>query len=444
MPDTMVNGSQWPTHRRLPELRRERRFHWQSDLLLESVRRQTFANWTVDFVEPDQLAREGFFYLQISDHVQCVFCQGIVGYWDPGDRPDVEHRKHFPNCAFVTKEPTGNVPLSHPADDRGRVYRLLDEYHSFRVASTRPVFKSSGNYHVDAKVVDRSHLAYRQFNTEASRKQTYTRWSSEMGVSVDALVAAGFFYTGVSDWVQCFHGGCGLFCWRKGDDPIADHARYYPWCPFIRTKKDEEASTSTTTTTATQKIWGDNDPPSAVIRPIALTDEEANLLLAHPIAQRLLAMGLSANSVKGALKQNLELRGGFRRTVSEALEVVFDFEENQQKIASPGSSTLLQEDAPGGTELLATEGTPTSLEAKAITEDATAQYEALLRDVAELRARVQVEERRLLCRECQVERIEVVLQPCSHLHLCATCARPRDICPTCSTVVRGTLKPIIS
>lgn len=132
----------------------------------------------------------------------------------------------------------------------------------------------------DATLVDTGQLAYRQFNTEASRKQTYVHWPSETGVSLDTLAAAGFFYIGVSDWVKCFHCGGGLFCWRQGDDPIADHARYYPWCPFIRTKKGEG-----TTSTIITKPWSDNDPPSAAIRPVALTEEEANLLLAHPVAE---------------------------------------------------------------------------------------------------------------------------------------------------------------
>ncbi|KAK8744295.1 hypothetical protein OTU49_000722 [Cherax quadricarinatus] len=135
----------WSSQKRLPELRRERRFHSMMALLMESVRRQTFANWTVAFIDPEQLARAGFFYLQTQDHVQCVFCQGIVGYWDPGDHPDLEHRKHFPNCPFVTGVATGNVPISYPADDTGRVYRLLDEYLAFRVTSTRPNAKTSAN-----------------------------------------------------------------------------------------------------------------------------------------------------------------------------------------------------------------------------------------------------------------------------------------------------------
>lgn len=121
------------------ELRRERRFHSLLDVVFENVRRQTFTNWPVAFIDPGQLAQAGFFYLQKHDHVQCAFCRGVVGYWDLSDNPFEEHRKHFSSCRFVSGLPTGNVPLYHPADDTGRVYRLLEEYHQFRVSSTRPV-----------------------------------------------------------------------------------------------------------------------------------------------------------------------------------------------------------------------------------------------------------------------------------------------------------------
>lgn len=63
--------------------------------------------------------------------------------------------------------------------------------------------------------------------------------------------------------------------------------------------------------------------------------------------------------------------------------------------------------------------------------------------VETLRQQVLEEESRLLCRLCKKERVAVVFQPCSHLHLCAQCARPRDTCTTCGALVRGTLRPII-
>ncbi|XP_042204179.1 baculoviral IAP repeat-containing protein 7-B-like [Homarus americanus] len=437
MNDVRMDATSWPTQKRLPELRRERRFHCHSAFLLESVRRQTFANWTVAYVDPDQLARNGFFYLQTRDHVQCIFCKGIVGYWDPGDQPDIEHRKHFPNCPFITGVATGNVPLSHPADDTGRVYRLLDEYHAFRVTSTRPIVrapKAAAYERDDAQQGDAGLLAYPQFNTDAARRQTFKRWPNEESatVTIDALVAAGLFYSGISDWVQCFHCGGGLFSWRQGDDPIADHARYYPSCPYIRIKKGEETAS---------RPWDDNIPPPALIRPIGLSDEEAKLLLAHPLAKRLVSMGLSAKSVTGALRQLLQARGTLCGTVSEALQLVFDFEETQRRRGLVSDGGLVED-----RELTQVSSSVVENSSRQLPQEAApdvARYQVLLQEVVELRKRVEDEESRLVCRVCKLRRVAVVFQPCSHLHLCATCARPLDTCPTCSTVIRGTLRPII-
>ena len=128
----------------------------------------------------------------------------------------------------------------------------------------------------DATQPDAGHMSYPQFNTDAARTQTFRNWPKNVGVAPDALAAAGFFYTGLSDWVQCFHCGGGLFAWREGDDPAADHTHYYPWCPFIRTVCDKQAA---------HRPWGDNLPPVPVIRPIHLSQQEEDLLLAHPLAK---------------------------------------------------------------------------------------------------------------------------------------------------------------
>lgn len=127
-----------------PDERGERRFHRQMALLYESVRRQTFSTWTLTFLDPDKLAAAGFFYLRTDDHVQCAFCQGIVGFWDPSDDPLTEHKKHFPNCPFVAGVATGNVPKGNPNDESGKVFKLLDDYYNYRVANTRP--QVSTNY----------------------------------------------------------------------------------------------------------------------------------------------------------------------------------------------------------------------------------------------------------------------------------------------------------
>lgn len=128
----------------------------------------------------------------------------------------------------------------------------------------------------DATQTETGQMSFPQFNTDNARLQTFREWPRGLGLAPETLVAAGFFHTGLSDWVQCFHCGGGLFAWRRGDDPAADHARYYPWCPFVRTMCGK---------TREQWPWGDNTPPPPVIRPIDLSTHEVDLLLAHPLAK---------------------------------------------------------------------------------------------------------------------------------------------------------------
>ena len=62
-------------------------------------------------------------------------------------------------------------------------------------------------------------------------------WPQESPVGVEALVRAGFFYTGKKDIVRCFScGGC-LEKWAEGDDPMEDHIKFFPECVFLQTLK---------------------------------------------------------------------------------------------------------------------------------------------------------------------------------------------------------------
>lgn len=128
----------------------------------------------------------------------------------------------------------------------------------------------------DSAQASKLQMSYPQFNTDTARLQTFRDWPRNLGLAPEALVAAGFFYTCLSDWVQCFHCGGGLFAWRRNDDPAADHARYYPSCPFIRTVCGKAKE---------QGLWGDNTPPLPVVRPTDLSPQEEELLLAHPLAK---------------------------------------------------------------------------------------------------------------------------------------------------------------
>lgn len=51
----------------------------------------------------------------------------------------------------------------------------------------------------------------------------------------------------------------------------------------------------------------------------------------------MLDLGLQHTSVREALKQRLETRGVLCKSVTEALELVFDYDERQRKVAAKES-----------------------------------------------------------------------------------------------------------
>lgn len=140
-------------------------------------------------------------------------------------------------------------------------------------SSSFPTFLASSD---SLRIPETNKVAFPALNTTQSRCRTYTRWPKDLGVSIDALAEAGFFSTGLADWVQCFHCGGGLHSWRQGDDPWTEHSRFYPYCPFVRMQRGEDTVI---------RCWKENPAPCVPPRPIALTPEESDLLLHHPVAK---------------------------------------------------------------------------------------------------------------------------------------------------------------
>lgn len=82
-----------------------------ADMNSEAERLCTFANWSYKHVLPEDLAKAGFFSLNIGDCVKCAFCDVVLKQWEAGDMPLEEHRKHKPNCRFVQGLYVGNIPI---------------------------------------------------------------------------------------------------------------------------------------------------------------------------------------------------------------------------------------------------------------------------------------------------------------------------------------------
>jgi len=70
------------------------------------------------------------------------------------------------------------------------------------------------------------------------RLATFDAWPMEFAVSKRALAAAGFYYLQYGDNVKCAYCSLEMVDWKEGDDPMKDHERYSPRCPFVRAARD--------------------------------------------------------------------------------------------------------------------------------------------------------------------------------------------------------------
>lgn len=165
----------------------------------EDARLQTFIHWPTSIpVQPEQLARDGFYYLGSGDRVKCVFCNLILKNWEAGDIVRTEHAKFNPNCAFLLNKNVGNIPkLSLPVQE----------------VWANPKFP--------------------QYSQPEVRLETLARMPRNMSQCPKQLAQAGFFYTGDGDNMQCFQCGGNLRNWEPHDDPWVEHQLWFPNCPHL-------------------------------------------------------------------------------------------------------------------------------------------------------------------------------------------------------------------
>ncbi|XP_046869951.1 E3 ubiquitin-protein ligase XIAP [Hypomesus transpacificus] len=69
-------------------------------------------------VDPERLARAGFYSTGAPDKVSCFRCGGGLKGWQPEEDPWEEHAKHYPGCSFLLAEKgpefVNNVQLQSP------------------------------------------------------------------------------------------------------------------------------------------------------------------------------------------------------------------------------------------------------------------------------------------------------------------------------------------
>ncbi|XP_041362129.1 baculoviral IAP repeat-containing protein 1-like [Gigantopelta aegis] len=66
-----------------------------------------------------------------------------------------------------------------------------------------------------------------------ARMLTYAWWSIQMRQKPKELAKDSFYYTGNHDAAMCFCCGLCAYRWKKMGDPVMEHYRLSPRCPYV-------------------------------------------------------------------------------------------------------------------------------------------------------------------------------------------------------------------
>ena len=215
------------------------------------TRLASYLNWPSSAgVSPCALSNSGFVYEGEGERTRCVTCGIVVEHWQRGDRPQDVHRRRSPTCRYVTAE-SRSGSSSHDVDDDdvgatsqqlqppASVYTDSENTNSttLRASSSSASGPSpqQPSRTSTTSSVDRSHPDLVQLKSESVRLSTFHDWpaAARRIVQPRDLAAAGLFYTGHADRVQCAFCRGYLRSWTRGDSPAEEHRRYFPDCPLV-------------------------------------------------------------------------------------------------------------------------------------------------------------------------------------------------------------------
>ncbi|XP_019486713.1 PREDICTED: baculoviral IAP repeat-containing protein 1 isoform X2 [Hipposideros armiger] len=166
---------------------------------------KSYSSWT-----PQEMAAAGFYFTGIKSGIQCFCCSLILFGTSIRRLPIEDHKKFHPDCEFLLGKDVGNI----------------------------------AKYDVRVKNPEKLRGDKTRYQDEKARLESFKDWPFYVhGISPKELTAAGFAFTGKRDTVQCFScDGC-LGNWEEGDDPWKEHAKWFPKCEFLQSKKSAEEIT---------------------------------------------------------------------------------------------------------------------------------------------------------------------------------------------------------
>ena len=194
--------------------------------LLQQVRRRTFSHWPHRTIPSSaQMIEAGFFNCNVGDRVICIYCNLICQQWTPHtDDPCEVHKTLSPNCIYV------KAKLIRPTASS-----IIIVNENSTTTSSSSVSAATANLEpLRSNEIVFTAACNPSYAELPKRHASFATWPHENLPSVDDLVRAGFFYTGTKSIVTCFYCNGSLQNWGPNDNPMIEHARWFPHCAYAK------------------------------------------------------------------------------------------------------------------------------------------------------------------------------------------------------------------
>ncbi|CAF0849239.1 unnamed protein product [Adineta steineri] len=168
---------------------------------VQQIRIRTLSHWPHFTPSKESMALSGWFSCNSNDRVICIYCNTICHEWNIDDDPMQVHTRLAPQCPFVLSMPTIQTTP-----------KIINDTLIEKFQPTNPAMAAISR-----------------------REATFsnTIWP-ENSPKIEDLVRAGFYSTGVSNTVTCFYCNGSLHKWGPNDNPMIEHARWFPNCTYAK------------------------------------------------------------------------------------------------------------------------------------------------------------------------------------------------------------------
>jgi hypothetical protein len=168
---------------------------------IRQARLHSLSHWPHLSPSCESMASSGWFACNVNDRVICIYCNTICHEWTINDDPIEVHIRLAPKCPFVLSMP----PIE-------RLPKIINDNFIEKFEPSHPGM------------------------AEISRREatfTDSTWT-DTSPSIESLVRAGFFCPSIANTVTCFYCNGSLHKWGPNDNPMVEHARWFPNCTYAK------------------------------------------------------------------------------------------------------------------------------------------------------------------------------------------------------------------